>query len=162
MRDWSLRAGVDGMRDRLRLYDERFTGEEIAAQDAARVRADSVLNLWGAKASQPLPGEACRDYRRRLLRAVQEKSPKFRGKTLSTGGDALDFVEEQIYADAATAAFDPSTVPPGQMRAIRQRDESGRLITSWIGNDYMADCWDAFTQAGARGSFNRNIADKAR
>ncbi len=94
MRDWSMRAAIDGSRDRIRQYDERFSGEEVAAIDAARARADSVLNLWGDRASQPLAQESSREYRRRVLKAVQDKSPKFKGKTYSTLGDALAIVEE--------------------------------------------------------------------
>ncbi len=156
MRDWSTRAAVDGSRDRIRQYDERFSGEEVAAIDAARARADGVLGLWGDRASPPLAQESSREYRRRVLAAVQDRSPKFKGKTLSTLGDALDIVEEHVYADVATAAEDPSTVPPGQMRVIRERDAAGRLITRWIGSDYMGALWNNFTMSGAVGTINRN------
>ena len=162
MRDWSTRAAIDGMHDRLRQYDSRFSGEEVAATDAARARADSVLGLWGDRASQPLAQESSREYRRRVLAAVQDRSPKFKGKTYSTLGDALGIVEEQIYADAAAAAEDPSSVPPGQMRVIRERDAAGRLTSRWVGRDYMAGVWDHFTMPGALGTINRNVAGKAR
>ena len=140
----------------------RFSGEEVAAIDAARARADSVLGLWGDRASPPLDMESSREYRRRVLAAVQDRSPKHKGKTYSTLGDALGIVEEQVYADAATAAEDPSTVPVGQMRVIRERDAAGRLITRWIGSDYMGALWDHFAMPGALGTINRNVAGKAR
>src|SRR5579863_7119978 len=123
MRDWSTRVALDGVRDRVRAQDAQcFSGEALAEYDAARMRADSVLGLWGDQTSAPLAGEAPRDYRRRLLQSVQSHSPKFKGRAPATWGDALDIVEDLVYADAASAARDPNTVPAGQMRAIRERD----------------------------------------
>ena len=163
MRDWSARVALDGAQDRLRAQDARYTGEAIAELDAARSRADGVLGLWGERASAPIAGESAREYRRRVLQTVQDKAPKFKGKAaLSTWGDALDITEDLVYSDAATAAHDPNTVPVGQMRAIRERDAVGRLVTRYIGSEYMPGIWDLFTSAGAHGSFNRKLAEKSR
>jgi hypothetical protein len=151
MRDWSTRVALDGVRDRLRVQDSQcYTGEAVAELAAAKSRADDVLGLWGERASQPIGCEAPREYRRRLLKAVQSRSPRFKDKSPSTWGDALGIVEDLMYSDAAAAARDPNTVPAGQMRAVRERDAAGRLITRYIGNDYMAGYWDMFTQPGAR------------
>ena len=50
----------------------------------------------------------------------------------------------------AAAAQDPSTVPPGELRVIRERDAAGRLITSWIGSDYVGP-WLDNVHAARRG-----------
>ena len=125
--------------------------------EAAKARADAVLGLWNKTASEPVPGETEADYRRRLLRTIQENSPKFRDKDFSRASlDALDFAEQLVYADAREAAYDPATVPPGQLRAVRERDEAGRLVTRWVGTDPI---WmSAFMQPGARGILSRKIA----
>ena len=131
------------------------TGAGVAAIDDLRSRADSVLGLWGETAPAPLGFEREADYRRRVLAHVQKHAPAWRGKDFSrTHGDALDFAEETVYADAARAAYDPATVPAGQLRAVRERDEVGRLVTRWIGREPI---WmDFFMSSGRTGIVNRN------
>lgn len=131
------------------------TGAAVAAIDDLRARADSVLGLWGETASPPLATERPLDYRRRMLAAVQRHAPRWQNKDLSrTHGDALGFAEEMIYADARAAAYDPATVPAGTMRAVRERDAAGRLVTKWIGREPV---WmDVFLSPGARGTVNKN------
>ena len=130
-------------------------GAAVADMDDLRARADSVLGLWGETAPAPLGFEREGDYRRRVLAHVQKHAPRWQGKDFSrTHGDALGFAEEMIYADAARAAYDPATVPPGQLRAVRERDEVGRLVTRWIGREPI---WmDFFMSSGRTGIVNRN------
>ncbi|HVC62380.1 MAG TPA: hypothetical protein VND19_18710 [Acetobacteraceae bacterium] len=139
-----------------------LTGEDVVALDAAQHRADAVLGLWGVATTAPVPGERPQEYRQRMLAAVQEHAPKFAGRPFGhIPALMMDTVEERVYADAATAALDPSTVPAGRMRVIRERDGAGRLVTKWIGQDYMAGIWDSFTRPGAAGLINRHMAEKS-
>jgi hypothetical protein len=140
-----------------------LTGDEVAALDAAQRRADAVLNLWGESASAPVPGERPSAYRRRLLSAIAARTPKHQGRDFAMlPAGILDPIEERVYADAAAWGNDPASVPPGQIRAVRERDESNRLVTRWVGSEYGAGFWDAFTAPGARGAINRSMADRAR
>ena len=138
-----------------------LTGDEMAALAAAQHRADAALGLWGDKASAPVPGERPADYRRRVLAAVQARAPQFKDKDFAgTPSNVLDFIEQKVYADAASAARDPSTVPPGQLRAVQERDAVGRLVTKFYGD--MGVWFNTFTTPGARGNVNRMMANNAR
>ena len=160
MRDWSTRAAIDGSRDRLRTYDERFGGEELAALDAARARADHAFTHWGEKASAPVTGERLSEYRRRLLETVKQHAPNYRTKDFRhTPSLMLDVVEERVFHDAAEAAKDPTNIPPNTLRAVSERDEAGRLVTRFYG-DPLA--WMAPMMSGATvGKLNCALADTA-
>ena len=151
------RVERDRLSGRAAYLEYRSAAPDPEKIEAAKARADAVLGLWSKAASAPIPGETEADYRRRLLRNVQEYAPKFKGNDFSRASlDALDFAEQLVYADARAAALDPSTVPPGQLRAVRERDEAGRLVTRFVGTSPI---WmDAFTQPGARGTLNRKVA----
>ena len=130
------------------------TGAAVAAIDDLRARADSVLGLWNETAPAPLGFEREGDYRRRVLAHVQQHSPKWRAKDFSnTHRDALDVAEGLVYADAARAAYDNRNVPDGTLRAVRERDETGRLITRWVGDN---GAWmSLFMAPGRIGIVNR-------
>lgn len=128
-------------------------GAAVGRLDAIRTRADAVLGLWGERATDPVPWERIEEYRRRCLAAVQKHSPAWKDKDFSrTYFDALDVAEDVVFADARAAAFDPATVPPGQLRAVRERDEAGRLVTRWVGDN---GAWmSIFAAPGRRGRIN--------
>ena len=50
----------------------------------------------------------------------------------SVPDDALSIVEERVYQDAIDNAA--STVPPGQLRARRYKDEMGHMVTEYHGD----------------------------
>jgi hypothetical protein len=128
-----LRTRVFGMQRRLEPIIQGPSGDDLAALDKAQSRADSVANYWGDKASAPVPGETPIAYRRRQLETLRQHSPKFKGKSFATlPADALDMVEEQVYADAIAAAIDPANIPPGTLRAVSERDHAGRLIANGV------------------------------
>ena len=111
---------------------------ERAEIAAAMSRADAVERAWGrndAAVLAAVPGESALDYRRRLVRQYQQYSPRWKGARVEViGYDALGNVEQDVYKDAAAAAQDPRNFKPGELRAIRERDASGREITRWVGD----------------------------
>jgi hypothetical protein len=113
---------------------------------AAQSRADSVMRAIGDAAGAPsfMNGERLIDYRARLLKPLQKHSAKFRNVDLSKVGDpvALSVVEDSIFADAVAALRDPATFRSGEMRAIQETDQSGRVITRYVGHPNA--CWDQF------------------
>ena len=131
------------------------TPEGAAEVDAIRARADSALQLWNETATDPVPGERPSEYGRRMLAQVQRHSPQWRHKDFSnTHRDALEVAEGLVYADARAAAYDPATVPAGQLRPVRERDAAGRLVTRWVGREPI---WmDFFMSSGRIGTVNRN------
>ena len=97
----------------------------------------------GVELPTQLRGETDAQFRRRRLAAFQPHSDRWRDVRLDNfKGAALDAVERQVLADAQRAARDPSTVPPGTLREIRERDVTGRTITRFIGDPET--CWGVF------------------
>ncbi len=80
--------------------------DELAARDAARHRADSVMNELGKPTVRPLEGESALSYRRRVVSQLQHHSKKFASANLKNVNDSavFDHIEEQVYADAREAA----------------------------------------------------------
>lgn len=128
------------------------TSDEMNQISDAFARADAVDGQFGERALDALPGESTLAYRKRLAQNFKRYSAKFRDADLSFMDSAtLRPVEEQIYNDAVAAANDPASYPPGTLKAIQFRDESGRTCTKYVG-----DCgaWlQAFTTPGAVGRF---------
>ena len=46
---------------------------------------------------------------------------------------ALDAIEPQILTAVKSAAHRPDSVPPGEFRAAKEQDQSGRDITKFVG-----------------------------
>jgi hypothetical protein len=110
-------------------------------------KAGKVAKAFGDSSGPlaPHPDEKLLPYRQRLASQYSRFSPTFKSANL-TGLNcpiALSAVEDQIYADALTAANSGSTVPSGQMRAVVRNDGAGRPITTYVGSDPGA-CWDKF------------------
>lgn len=103
----------------------------------AQARADVAYSAQGQNAPPPMNGELLLSYRRRL--ANGQKSHSKRAKdvdVLSIADDAsLKVFEDMIYADSLAASRDPTTVPAGQLRAIKKMDHTGmRQITEFTGD----------------------------
>jgi len=122
--------------------------DEAEAIAAAHNRADALMQRLGTPTPAPAPGETAERYRQRLLARLQPHTT-LAGAALPIGsmsGAVLDQIEGKIYADAQAAARNPQNIRPGELRAVRERDQSGRLITTYVG-DPMA--WrNAFTAPG--------------
>ena len=146
---------LDRLRNQIAALERKVSApmpeSERAEIAAAQSRADAVERAWGrndAAVLAAVPGESALDYRRRLVRQYQQYSPRWKGARVEAiGYDALGNVEADVYKDAAAAAQDPKNFRPGELRAIRERDTSGREITRWVG-DSMS--WRALFMSGGQ------------
>jgi hypothetical protein len=138
---------------------------EEARNEIARAqsRADAVERAFGRNDASCLghvPGETPLEYRRRLVRNFQQYSPKWKNARVEAMGyDTIGNIEDQVYQDAAQAARNPENYPPGTLHAIKERDESGREVTRWVG-DNMA--WMQFFMIPGRTGKINSPADIAR
>ncbi|HUB48354.1 MAG TPA: hypothetical protein VMB73_25540 [Acetobacteraceae bacterium] len=141
-----MTATVEDLRRQIETLQRRINApmpeSERAEIAAAMSRADAVERAWGrndAAVLGPVPGESALDYRRRLVRQYQQYSPRWKGARVEAiGYDALGNVEADVYKDAAAAAQDPKNFRPGELRAIKFRDEAGRECTKWVGDWHAA------------------------
>lgn len=156
-----LRRQIDAAQAQIDRLNRPRTGEEMNQLSAAYARADAVAGQFGEQAMQALPGESTLSYRKRLAARYQKHSPQFRAADLHLMSEqTFAPIEEVIYADAVKAANDPASYPPGTLKPIKERDESGRTITRWVG-DPMA--WMQFFCTPSRvGHFNQAMVDQAR
>jgi hypothetical protein len=97
--------------------------DEHAAFADAQARADSVYQGFGKHAPRPLEGEVLFDYRKRLATNLKMHSAMWKGVKLSRlDEEAFGPIESQIYADAATAAANPSDLEAGELRMVTKID----------------------------------------
>jgi hypothetical protein len=112
----------------------------------AQAKADRVFRAIGDSTGAPpfMSGERLLDYRCRLLTPLQKFSAQFKSSNLYKIGDptALSAIEDAIYNDALTAIRDPQNYAPGELRAIKRQDATGRELTSYVGHE--GSCWDQF------------------
>jgi len=157
--DSVVTAEVADLRRQLAAMSAHFvpvTIEERNALAAAQARADGIAGLFGTRALPPIPGEKPIEYRRRLAGEFKQHSTRFKDKSLaSLDGDMLGIMEDQIYADAASAARSPDRAGAvGVLIPIREPDEAGRIITRYTG-DPLA--WmQHFMTGGQSGRIIRN------
>lgn len=100
-----------------------------------QAKADSVLAAFGKAASRPLQGESLASYRKRLLRGLKGYSDAYKDVDLAGIKDdkLLTIVERQIYADALTAAKNP-TARGDALIEHRTVDRAGRTVSTFTGN----------------------------
>ncbi|WP_244124121.1 DUF2213 domain-containing protein [Burkholderia gladioli] len=134
-----LRARIERMDGRIASMTKPLSTEDRDALATAQMRADSVMQMFGQSAAQPLHGESPIDYRRRLAAKLQSHSSDMKGVKLdSIDGPAFKLVEDRIYADAQSAALNPAAAPAGRLIPLVSRDEAGRQITRFTGD---IDAW---------------------
>jgi hypothetical protein len=106
-----------------------------------RVRADEALAPYGdVKTQPPVLGEDATAYKRRIIAHLQNRLPSSHELyPLALGhvsGDALDVFANQVIQAAHQYAYDPSSVPRGELRARDMSDpKTGLKITGFIGPD---------------------------
>ncbi|MHB8423931.1 MAG: hypothetical protein ACYDB9_02075 [Gammaproteobacteria bacterium] len=106
-------------------------------------RADDAYRAVGCDgAPLHLSGESLTDYRHRLLRGLQGKSPTWRGVQLPRAADALAAIEPQILRDAVASLRDSANYGPGQLKEVVERDATGRRITKFYGDNSVT--WSPF------------------
>lgn len=124
----------------------------------AQERCDSVASAFGQNAQPPMAGEHPLRYRRRLLRPFQRHSKQFADINLDAVNDAavLNGIEASIYADALSAANRPESYTSGELREVKRKDSTGRVISTFYGNrSFIRE----FAAPGRRVSGIRNRAE---
>ncbi|HDR8968897.1 TPA: hypothetical protein QDB32_000523 [Burkholderia vietnamiensis] len=119
-----------------------LSDEEEAAIADAQVHADSVYQLHGQRAPRPMERESLLAYRRRLAKGLQKFSDSQKDVKISAINDAqyLDYVEKQVYADAAKAAQSGITMKRG-LQKIEKRNQYGQISFEYVGDigSWLAD-----------------------
>ncbi|WP_080412592.1 hypothetical protein [Burkholderia ubonensis] len=119
-----------------------LSDEEEAAIADAQAHADSVYQLHGQRAPRPMERESLLAYRRRLAKGLQKFSDSQKDVKISAINDAqyLDYVEKQVYADAAKAAQSGITMKRG-LQKVEKRNQYGQISFEYVGDigTWMAD-----------------------
>lgn len=110
----------------------------------AQGKADRVARVYGDSAPNWLAGESLQQYRRRLLSPYQKYSSTWRDANLAGIRDesAMTVVENSIYADALSARTSSDNYKPGELREVRETDQSGRVVSRFFGDPKAA--WAPF------------------
>ena len=116
--------------DRLQLQMKPRSDDEHAAFAEAQAKADSVFNGFGKRAPRPLEGEGFLDYRKRLATDLKKYSDRWKSIKLSKlDAETFTPIEEQVYADAITAAAHPLDLAPGELRAVTKTNPTTGVRT---------------------------------
>lgn len=114
-----------------------MTAADHAETAEIQARADSVFMLFGERAPGPLDCETPSAYRRRLLEKQKKHSGVWKDVDLSKLPDEVvtNVVERQVYADAEVASRNPTGEDGSPiLREIRRTDQSGRVISEFVGS----------------------------
>jgi hypothetical protein len=104
--------------------------DEHAAFADAQARADAVFNGFGQRAPRPLEGEAIIDYRKRLATKLKGYSTAWKSVKFSQlPEEAFNIAETQVYADAVSAATNPTDLEAGELRQVTKTDPSTGVRT---------------------------------
>jgi len=132
----NLTAALTALQGQMKIITSPATMEDRNALAQAQSRADGIAGLFGNRALPPTAGESPLEYRRRLATAFKQHSPRFKAKSLAGfDADVLEMAEEQIYADAASAARAPDRAGAGILIPIVETDPAGRQITRYTGDN---------------------------
>ncbi|HVY15942.1 MAG TPA: hypothetical protein VHB27_11995 [Rhodopila sp.] len=112
-----------------------LSGEDVAALDAAYSRADACAMQIGTTAPKPLPGDTPTQFKRHLIETFSPHSPRYKDKKFETlPSNLLDWGMEEVFNDAVHAAR-TAPVQRGVLRQHKHKDEAGRTITTWTGDN---------------------------
>jgi hypothetical protein len=104
--------------------------DEHAAFADAQARADTVFNGFGQRAPRPLEGELLIDYRKRLATKLKSYSPVWKSVKFSQlPEEAFGIAEGQVYADAVSAASNPTDLEAGELRQVTKTDPTTGVRT---------------------------------
>lgn len=142
IRDAAAAARADSVESRLaaRLAElearipASLSDAEMAAMSELQARADTVYAAFGDSAPRPLQGETTLAYRRRLAKGMQAHSSAWKDVDLSSlPENVISVAEAAIYADAMTAARNPAGLEADQLRELKSRDVTGRVVSTFVG-----------------------------
>ena len=151
-KDAETRSKIADMEARM---PKQLTDEEEEAAADAQARCDSVAQVFGRRAPRMLNGETLLAYRKRMAKDYKSHSPRWKDVDLAVLPEAAFApIEELIYADAMSAGLNPASAPAGQLREIRRTDQTGRVISTFVG---APDAWlGEFKQAKMHVRINAN------
>lgn len=150
-----LRKRIADMDKRLSEFAKPLSHEDREALATAQHRADSLAQLFGDSVAPPMHNESAISYRMRLAAKFQKhvKNDALKGARLdSLDAATFSLLEDQIYADAQSAAMHPAAPVAGRLIPQIRRDDSGRQITTYTGD---IGAWMApFTAPGVIAKIN--------
>lgn len=148
----ALRAQISAMQAKVDALSRPVSHDEIERIAGIQSRADSVMQLRGQHAPQPMAGESARSYRLRVLAGLGKYSDRFKDISIDKlDGAVLDEIEKGIYNDAQAAAVNPANAPQGRLIAVRST-ENGHTVTRYHGDPSAT--FAAFEIPGRKFSIN--------
>ncbi|HQT62174.1 DUF6582 domain-containing protein [Acidiphilium sp.] len=130
----ALRAQIAAMQSKLDEIARPPSYEEMERIAATQARADSVMQLHGSRAPQPMSGESSRSYRLRVLAGLRGHSERFKDIAIDKlDGAVLDEIERGIFTDAQAAAANPKNAPAGRLIPVTTQ-ENGHTVTRFHGD----------------------------
>jgi hypothetical protein len=136
------------------VIDHMTRDELLRMQSAARVyqeRADTALSPWDIRAPAPVLGEDAAKYRRdlavKLKRLLPEAHELRKVQYRRLDDSALGALEPDLYRTVRNIAFDPMSVPAGEMRRVVKVDSNGLKMVEWVGQESFIK---EFTRRGRR------------
>jgi hypothetical protein len=110
------------------LPDERLYWDKTA-------EAAPILTANNRPIPTPSQGEQLDQYSRRVDYEVQKCSPKFKDINMyDAKGDAYNVIKDQVYADAAKEARQPTQIEPGTLKEVMRYDKTGRPYSEFYGS----------------------------
>jgi len=120
----------------LRLNSEQLH-HQLRSCQLTQESYQKALDPWGVQVPRPITHEDPTEYSRRLLPLLVEHLPddhKWRSfRPQKVDDDILARIEPQILQAVADSAFDPRTIPPGEMRKRVTTTANGQQQVEWIG-----------------------------
>ena len=117
-----------------------MTREQLAeVQASARMfqeRYDNALSPWDRRAPAPTLGQTVDDYRRETLVKMKKLLPenhKLRIPVRRLDDDTLNILDPQICRAVRDEAYNPNTVPPGELRRVVEKDGNGATMVRFVG-----------------------------
>jgi len=133
--DSKIEEELNGLKAKMDSFCRTVTDEERNEISRHRARADSVLQMFGDSAHQPLSGESATEYRTRLLNTVKRRAPSYKEMDVSgLRADAFDLIEASIYADAEKHAKVEANKQSDRLTARTYSDSAGRVCKEYFGN----------------------------
>ncbi|HAP0139727.1 TPA: DUF2213 domain-containing protein [Escherichia coli] len=102
----------------------------------AQAKADSAFSACGKNAPAPFSGENALDYRKRVLIAMQKRSPAHKDVNIRAIADSatLAVLEDAIFSAARQSIEKEMMSTQGQLHKRIRNDEAGRRITEYQGD----------------------------
>ena len=96
----------------------------------------------GLNIPPPTLGQSTNDYRREMMRLLKKtflppSHDLYKVQMRALPADVLAGFEEMLLPACRTEAFNPLTVPKGEMREVVKTDANGLKVRNFIGQDHF-------------------------